>query len=34
LNNLKLKNSKIIDTRSLSIPISDIYARYNELDKL
>ena len=34
LNNLKLKDSKIIDTRSLSNPISDIYARYNELDKL
>ena len=34
LNNLKLKDSKIIDTRSLSNPISDIYTRYNELDKL
>lgn len=34
LNNLKLSNSNVIDTRSLSNPISDIYARYNELDKL
>jgi predicted ATPase len=34
LNNLKLSNSNVIDTRSLSNPISDIYNKYNELNKL
>lgn len=34
LNSLKIKNSKVIDTRSLSEPITEIYNRYNELNKL
>jgi predicted ATPase len=34
INNLKIKNSTVIDTRSLSEPISNIYSRYNEINKL